>query len=36
MDANPYTEDKVFPPLAEKPVVLELADKKPGPRRKSG
>ncbi len=27
MDANTYTEDKVFPPMAEKPVVLELPDK---------
>ncbi len=25
-DAHPYTEEKVFPPMAEKPVVLELPD----------
>jgi len=25
-DANPYTEEKVFPPLSEKPVVLELGE----------
>ena len=25
-DAHPYTEDETFPPMADKPIVLELPD----------